>query len=53
VKIPGEKYHRNGKENTSFNIRVISGKIVDANVVTPDGSIVSLESDGKLFEIGK
>ena len=53
IKIPGEKYHWNGRENTSFNIRVISGKVVDANVVTPDGVIVSLESNGELFEIGK
>lgn len=52
VKIPGEKYHWSGRENTSFNIRVISGKVIDANVVTPDGRIVSLES-GELFEIGK
>lgn len=53
VKIPGEKYHWNGRENTSFNIRVISGKVIDANIVTPDGRIVSLENDGELFEIGK
>jgi len=53
LKIPGEKYHWNGREKTSFNIRVISGKVVDANVVTPDGRIVSLESNGELFEIGK
>ena len=52
LKIPGEKYHWNGRENTSFNIRVIAGKIVEANVVTPEGRIVSIES-GELFEIGK
>jgi len=53
IKIPGEKFHWNGRENTSFNIRVISGKIADANVVTPDGRIITLESDGELIEIGK
>ncbi len=52
LKIPGEKYHWSGKEHSSFNIRVISGKVIDANVVTPDGRIVTLES-GELFEIGK
>lgn len=52
LKIPGEKYHWNGRENTSFNIRVISGKVIDANVVTPYGRIISLES-GELFEVGK
>jgi hypothetical protein len=53
LKIPGEKYHWSGQENTSFNIRVISGKVIDANVVTPDGRIVSIESNGEMFEIGK
>jgi len=53
IKIPGEKFHWNGRENTSFNIQVISGKIADANVVTPDGRIITLESDGELIEIGK
>ncbi len=53
LKIPGEKYHWSGKEHSSFNIRVISGKVIDANVVTPGGSIVSLESNGELIEIGK
>lgn len=53
VKIPGEKYHWNGRVNTSFNIRVFSGKIIDANVVAPDGRFISLESDGELFEFGK
>lgn len=53
IKIPGEKYHWNGRENTSFNIRVISGKVIDANVVTPDGRIVSLEGNGEVNELGK
>jgi hypothetical protein len=53
VKVPGEKYHWNGRENTSFNIRVVSGKIIDANVVTPDGRIVSLEGNGEVNEFGK
>lgn len=53
VKIPGEKYHWSGRENTSFNVRVISGMVVDANVVTPDRRILSLESNGELYEIGK
>ncbi len=53
LKIPGEKFHWSGKEHSSFNIRVISGKVIDANVVTPDGRIVSLESNGELIEIGK
>jgi hypothetical protein len=52
LKIPGEKYHWNGREKSSFNIRVSSGKVIDANVVTPDGRIVTLER-GELFEIGK
>jgi hypothetical protein len=43
VKIPGEKYHWNGRENSSLNIRVISGKVIDANVVAPDGRIISLD----------
>jgi hypothetical protein len=53
LKIPGEKYHWSGREYTSFNIRVISGKVIDANVVSPDGRIITLESDGELIEIGK
>ncbi len=57
LKIPGEKYHWNGRENTSFNIRVISGKVIDANVVTPDGRIISLdislEGNGEVNDFGK
>lgn len=53
LKIPGEKYHWNGRENSSFNIRVRSGKILDANVVTPDGHILSLESNGEILDYGK
>ncbi|MDD2733662.1 MAG: hypothetical protein PHF56_06945 [Desulfuromonadaceae bacterium] len=56
-KIPGEKYHWNGKENTSFNIRVISGKVIDGNVKTPDGRFISLdislEGNGEINELGK
>ena len=37
LKIPGKKYHWSGRKNSSFNIRMSSGKLVDANVVTPDG----------------
>jgi hypothetical protein len=43
LKIPGDKYHWDGREKSSFNIRVISGKVIDANVVTPDGRIISLD----------
>ncbi len=53
LKISGEKYHWNGRENSSFNIRVNSGKVVDANVVTPDGRIVSLEGNGEVIDLGK
>ena len=52
-KIPGEKYHWSGRGNSSFNLRVISGKVIEANVVTPEGHIVSMESNGELFEISK
>lgn len=51
--IPGDKYHWNGRENSSFNIRVSSGKLVDANVVTPDGRILSLEGNGEVIDLGK
>lgn len=53
LKIPGEKYHWSGLENTSFNIRVIAGKVIDANVVSVDGRIVSLEGNGEVNELGK
>ena len=53
IKIPGEKYHWNGRENSSFNIRVSSGKLVDANVVTPEGRILSLEGNGEVIDLGK
>jgi hypothetical protein len=53
IKIPGEKYHWNGRENSSFNIRVSSDKVLDANVVTPDGRIVSLEGNGEIIDFGK
>lgn len=43
LKIPGDKYHWNGREHSSFNIRVNAGKVIDANVVTPDGRIISLD----------
>lgn len=43
LKIPGDKYHWNGWEHSSFNIRVNAGKVIDANVVTPDGRILSLD----------
>lgn len=56
LKIPGDKYHWNGRENSSFNIRVNAGKVLDANVVTPDGSIISLdkslEGRGEVNELG-
>lgn len=57
LKIPGDKYHWNGRENSSFNIRVNTGKVIDANVVTPDGQIISLdkslEGSGEIHELGK
>lgn len=57
LKIPGDKYHWNGRENSSFNIRVNTGKVIDANVVTPDGHIISLdksfEGSGEVHELGK
>ncbi len=53
IKIPGEKYHWNGRDKSSFNIRVSSGKIIDANVVTPDGRILSLEGNGEITDYGK
>jgi len=53
IKIPGEKYHWGGRKNSSFNIRVSSGKVVDANVVTPDGRILSLEGNGVIVDLGK
>jgi hypothetical protein len=53
LKIPGEKYHWKGRDNSSFNIRVNSGKIVDANVVCPDGNILSLEGNGEITAYGK
>lgn len=57
LKIPGDKYHWNGRENSSFNIRVHAGKMIDANVVTPDGRIISLdkslEGRGEVRELGK
>ncbi len=57
LKIPGDKYHWNGRENSSFNIRVNAGKVIDANVVTPDGRIISLdkslEGSGEVHDLGK
>lgn len=57
LKIPGDKYHWNGRENSSFNIRVHTGKVIDANVVTPEGRIMSLdkslEGRGEVHELGK
>lgn len=53
IKIPGDKYHWNGRENSSLNIRVSSGKIVDANVKTPDGRILSIEGNGEVTDYGK
>jgi hypothetical protein len=53
LKIPGEKYHWNGRKNSSFNIRVSAGKLVDANVVTPEGRILSLEGNGEIIDLGK
>lgn len=57
LKIPGDKYHWNGRENSSFNIRINAGKVIDANVVTPDGRIISLdkslEGSGEVHDLGK
>lgn len=56
LKIPGDKYHWNGREHSSFNIRVSAGKVIDANVVTPDGRIISLDKSldgsGEIKELG-
>lgn len=56
LKIPGDKYHWNGREHSSFNIRVNAGKVIDANVVTPDGRIISLDKSldggGEIKELG-
>lgn len=57
LKIPGDKYHWDGRENSSFNIRVNAGRLIDANVVTLDGRIISLDKSidgsGEVHEIGK
>ena len=53
LKVPGEKYHWNGREGSAFNIRVSSGKIIDANIVTTEGRIIELGSDEELIEFGK
>ncbi|MBT0663088.1 hypothetical protein KI809_02140 [Geobacter pelophilus] len=53
LKIPGDKYHWNGSENTKLNIRVVSGKVIDGNVVTPAGRIITLEVNGEINELGK
>ncbi len=53
IKIPGIKYHWSGRKNSSFNIRVISGKLVDADVVTPDGRFLSFEGNGEITDLGK
>lgn len=57
LKIPGDKYHWNGREHSSFNIRVNAGKVIDANVVTPDGRIItldkSLEGSGEVHDLAK
>jgi hypothetical protein len=57
LKIPGDKYHWNGREHSSFNIRISAGKLIDANVVTPDGRIISLdkslEGSGEVTDYGK
>ncbi len=57
LKIPGDKYHWNGRENSSFNVRVHAGKMIDANVVTPEGRIISLdkslEGSGEVHDLGR
>lgn len=53
IKIPGGKYHWSGRGNSSFNIRVVSGKLIDADVVTPDGRFLSLEGNGEITDLGK
>lgn len=56
LKIPGDKYHWNGREHSSFNIRVNAGKVIDANVVTPGGRIISLDKSidgsGEVHDLG-
>lgn len=53
IKIPGDKYHWKGRENSSFNIRMSAGKLIDANVKTPDGHILSFEGAGEVIDHGK
>lgn len=53
LKIPGDKYHWDGRKNSFFNIRVNSGKLIDANVITTEGRIIELGSYGELIEFGK
>jgi len=52
LRVPGTKYHWNGRKNTKFNVSVSGGYVVDANVVAPDGHILSLEENGKISDLG-
>lgn len=53
IKIPGLKYHWKGRNNSFFNVTVRSGKIVDADVVTPDGHILTLDDHGEVIDFEK
>lgn len=53
IKIPGDKFHWKGRENSFFNIRVSAGKLVDANVITSDGHILSFDGTGEVIDYGK
>lgn len=53
IKMPGEKYHWSGMDNTAFNILVVAGKVVEANVMTPEKIIIILDGYGEINELGK
>jgi len=36
---PGDKYHWEGAGNSTFNVRVVAGKIIDANVTDHEGRV--------------
>ncbi len=53
IKLPGVKYHWKGRNNSFFNVTVRSGRIIDADVVTPDGHILTFDDHGKVIDIEK
>ena len=42
----------NDHENLSFDLRVHSERFIDANVVTPDSCIITLEGNGEVTDFG-